>query len=203
MAAAITAVVTAAASLAAHPAATVGALTPHSALVSHPAQASLLVQVPHPVRGLRLVLVPHPTQAVGDVVALAPLCGWTAPVDAPVVDPFRAPPHTYGPGNRGLEYGVVEGAPVRATAAGVIAFQGSVAGRRYVVIDHGGGVRSTYGPVVAPVVGVGKRVGQGQRLARAGLGLHLTVRIDGAYVDPAPFLASGCGRPRLVPPPAG
>jgi hypothetical protein len=36
------------------------------------------------------------------------------PLAAPVIDPFRAPAQRWLAGNRGLEYGVVGGEPVRA-----------------------------------------------------------------------------------------
>ena len=50
-------------------------------------------------------------------LALAPSC-LLPPVDAPIVDPFRPPPCAWCPGNRGIEYDVPAGTPVRAAAAG-------------------------------------------------------------------------------------
>jgi len=133
-------------------------------------------------------------------VVVAGSCGWVAPVDAPVVDPFRAPAHRYGPGNRGLEFGVGDGAPVVAVADGRVGFVGSVAGRLYVVIGHDGGIRSTYGPLSRALVVSGQTVGAATEVGQARRGFHLTARIGDRYVDPQPFLDGRCGRARLVAP---
>ena len=50
-----------------------------------------------PVVVLVTTLSVPPARAVALVVL-------TPPVDAPVLDPFRAPAGPYGPGNRGIEY---------------------------------------------------------------------------------------------------
>ncbi|MDH4075971.1 MAG: M23 family metallopeptidase [Acidimicrobiia bacterium] len=130
-------------------------------------------------------------------------CPWIAPVDAPVVDGFRAPPNPYGPGNRGLEYGVTAGQPVVAVAAGRVGFVGPVAGRRYVVVEHPGGVRSTYGPLASTAVVGGQQVAAGEGVGEAAPGLLLTARLGSGrtqrYIDPAPLLAGACGRARLIP----
>ncbi len=128
-------------------------------------------------------------------------CPWLSPVPASVtvVDPFRPPSHRYGPGNRGLEYGVTGGEPVAAVAPGRVVFAGSVAGRAYVVVRHAGdGMRSTYGPLRAVEVSTGSEVAAARRLGEAEVGLHLTARLDGRYLDPQPLLDGRCGRPRLV-----
>lgn len=130
-------------------------------------------------------------------------CPWVAPVDAPVVDGFRAPPHRYGPGNRGLEYGVDAGEPVVAVAPGQVGFVGPVAGRRYVVVEHTGGLRSTYGPLQSAAVARGQQIAAGERIGVASTGLLLTARLGSGpaerYIDPGPLLAGRCGRARLVP----
>jgi murein DD-endopeptidase MepM/ murein hydrolase activator NlpD len=128
-------------------------------------------------------------------------CGWVAPVGAPVVDPFRAPGRPYGPGNRGIEYGTVIDEPVVAVADGRVTFVGPVAGRRYLVVSHPGGLRSTYGPLAAVLVVRGQVVGAGELVARADEGLHLTARSDDRYLDPQPLLDGRCLGPRLVPVP--
>jgi murein DD-endopeptidase MepM/ murein hydrolase activator NlpD len=131
-------------------------------------------------------------------------CGWRAPVDAPVVDPFRQPEHRYGPGNRGLEYGAADGREVTAVAAGRVTFAGPVGGRRYVVVDHGaagqGALRSTYGPLASVSVVRGQRVDAGGEVGTAASGFHLTARLGTRYVDPAPLLGGACARVRLVGP---
>lgn len=126
-------------------------------------------------------------------------CDWQSPVDGPVVDPFRRPGHRYGPGNRGLEYGAAAGTPVRAVADGVVRFAGPVGGRYYLVIEHDGALRSTYGPMSAVVVVRGQTVEQATGLGLASVGFHLTARLGGRYIDPQPLLDGRCGRARLVP----
>lgn len=131
-----------------------------------------------------------------------PGCPWIAPVDASVVDGFRAPPNPYGPGNRGLEYGASAGQPVVAVAPGRVGFVGPVGGRRYVVVEHAGGLRSTYGPLATTLVVRGQQVAAGEGIGTAAPGLLLTARLGTGeaqrYVDPAPLLAGRCGRARLV-----
>lgn len=141
---------------------------------------------------------------IGPVVSLArepaaESCPWLVPVDAVVVDPYREPSHPYGPGNRGIEYGVEPGDEVRAVAPGRIGFVGVVAGDRYLVVEHSGSVRSTYGPIGPPRVVRGQQVEAGEDLAPARPGLHLTARLGDDYVDPQPLIDGRCGRPRLVP----
>src|SRR4051794_30206512 len=79
--------------------------------------------------------------------AAEPAEGYRPPVDAPVRDPYRAPPSPYAAGNRGIEYDTAAGTPVVAPAAGTVAFAGVVAGARWVAIDHPDGLRSTVGPM--------------------------------------------------------
>lgn len=122
------------------------------------------------------------------------------PVDAPVTDPFRPPPHPYGPGNRGLEHATRPGAVVRAAAGGIVGFAGRVAGTLWVSVDHPDGVRTTYGPLGRATVRRGARVAAGEPVGLAGGRLLWTARIGGAYVDPAELLAaSGPVAVRLVP----
>src|SRR5699024_4022539 len=49
---------------------------------------------------------------------------YSPPVDAPVIDPFRPPSRPFGPGNRGLTYGVAPLTPVRAAGDGEVVFAG-------------------------------------------------------------------------------
>ena len=128
-------------------------------------------------------------------------CGWEQPVEAPVIDGFRPPEHRYGAGNRGLEYDTVVGQAVSSVAPGRVSFVGPVGGRRYVVVVHEIGPRSTYGPLASTSVVRGQQVDSGTELGTALPGLHLTARLDERYVDPAPLLAGVCGRPHLVPGP--
>lgn len=124
---------------------------------------------------------------------------YVAPVEAPVVDPFRPPTSPFGPGNRGLEYGTAPGAEVRAAADGVVSFAGSVAGTRHVTLRHDDGLRTTYSFLDRVDVVVGQRVEQGHVLGTTVGHLHLGARAGDAYLDPASLFADGPAHVELVP----
>lgn len=120
------------------------------------------------------------------------------PVDAPVVDGFRAPATRYGAGNRGLEYATWPGAPVAAAAAGTVVFAGQVGGSLHVVVLHADGVRTSYSFLASVAVGRGERVGAGDVVGIAGPSLHFGARAGEAYLDPN-VLFDAAPAVRLVP----
>ena len=124
---------------------------------------------------------------------------WPPPVHGEVVDRFRPPPCPYCAGNRGLEYETAAPAAVRASAAGVVTFSGSVAGVNYVVVELPNGWRLTYGRAAEVLVGRGQRVFTGSPLAVASGGLFLGLRVGNEYRDPSPYLGELVGVPRLIP----
>lgn len=124
---------------------------------------------------------------------------WHPPVAGTVTDPYREPECRWCPGNRGLEYETEPGAPVRAVAAGVVTFAQSVAGRRYVVVAHPGGWRTTYGDLASIGVGRGDRVVARSIVGTAGATVHFGLRDRDGYRDPAPFIGKLTYRTRLVP----
>lgn len=128
----------------------------------------------------------------------APPC-WEPPVTAWVVDPFREPECRWCPGNRGIEFGVSGRQVVRSVQAGIVTFAGSVAGTRYVVVQHLDGWKLTYGQLTSVAVQRNDRVGGGAVIGSVRDRYFLGLRIDGRYRDPAPHLAELRGRPRLVP----
>ena len=121
------------------------------------------------------------------------------PVNAPVIDGFRAPANPYAPGNRGLEFRTVPGQSVVAAREGTVSFAAPVAGRRFVTIVHADGVRTSYGALHAIGVRRGQRVSTGEQIGTAGERLHVGARIGDAYVDPAILFGGAPGPPRLVP----
>ena len=121
------------------------------------------------------------------------------PVDAPVTDPFRSPENPYGPGNRGVEYDTEPGDVVRAAASGTVVFAGAVAGALHMTVDHGGGLVSSYSYLQRLSVRLGAAVDQGAVIGVAGERLHFSVRLEGAYTDPAGFIGVRRVRVRLVP----
>lgn len=129
------------------------------------------------------------------------------PVAGDVVAPFDPPSSPYGPGRRGVRLDADVGEAVRAVRAGRVAFAGPVAGTPWVSVDHGGGLRTSYGPV-APLVAAGDRVVAGAVVGRVAEGdaddpggLHWGARVDGVYIDPLDLLRTW--RPTLLPVDAG
>lgn len=118
-----------------------------------------------------------------------------------VVTMFTAPPQPWARGHRGVDLAAGPGAVIVAPADGVVAFAGMVAGRPVLSVDHAGGLRSTYEPVVARVA-VGDRVTQGQMIGVLADGpshcssscLHWGARRGDVYVDPLSLI----DRPPLV-----
>lgn len=118
---------------------------------------------------------------------------------APVVDPYREPACRWCPGNRGIEYATTPGMLVRAVAAGRVTFAGSVAGIRYVVVEHANGWRVTYGNLRELTVERGALVVRRAVVGATTSRLHLGLRDVGGYRDPTPYLGRLVYRPRLVP----
>jgi len=121
------------------------------------------------------------------------------PVIAPISDPFREPACQWCPGNRGLEYAVPAGTPVRAAAAGTVTFSGPVAGTFYVVVQHADGMRATYGQLTGSHLAAGDVVVAGAIVGTSAGGLHFGLRVGDRYVDPALFIGRVVERVRLVP----
>ena len=142
---------------------------------------------------LVLVLGPaRPATARADVT-------YRPPVDAPVIDPYRAPTSPYGPGNRGIDYATVPGTVVRAVAAGTVTFAGTVAGSRYVTVEHADGLRSSYGELASISVIEGQSVATGDEVGRAGPTLHLGMRRGEEYLDPESLFGAAPPDVRLIP----
>ena len=126
---------------------------------------------------------------------------YSPPVDAPVVDGFRAPPTPYGRGNRGLEYALGVDTAVRAAGDGEVVFAGQVAGTLHVTVLHPDGLRTSYSFLTAIAVVRGSTVKRGDVIGRARGRLHFGVRdASDAYLDPALLFGGELrARVRLVP----
>jgi murein DD-endopeptidase MepM/ murein hydrolase activator NlpD len=96
----------------------------------------------------------------------------------------------------GVDIGAPYGATVVAASTGVVAYVGSMSGYgNVVVVDHGGGVATTYNHLSGFAVSSGQRVSRGQAVASVGCTgyctgphLHFEVRVGGSPVDPMPYL---------------
>jgi murein DD-endopeptidase MepM/ murein hydrolase activator NlpD len=124
------------------------------------------------------------------------------PVWGRLVRGFEAPAGPYGPGHRGVDLHAPVGTRVGAPAAGTVGFAGRVAGASWVSVLVAPGVVVTVGPLLAPAVAAGERVAAlapvGRLAAGHGGAVHLSLRVDGDYLDPLPWLVDR-PRARLAP----
>lgn len=167
--------------------------------VVSPAGAAAPARSVGPTAGAEAGAVPGPSGAPRPAAATAAGAG-VRPVPGEVLAGFDPPASPYGPGQRGVRLAAPDGAVVRAARAGEVAFAGPVAGTPWVSLDHGGELRTSYGPV-EPAVEAGERVAAGEVIGRVAPGdepgLHWGARLQGAYIDPMGLL--GRWRPVLVP----
>ena len=134
---------------------------------------------------------------------------WVRPVPGPIVRRYIAPATPYGPGHRGIDFRTTASTNVVAAGGGRVLFAGSVAGDFHVTIRHPtSGWVVGYSNLASVAVRSGQLVRAGDVIGRAGGHLvhhdpttvHVSLRIDGQYRDPATLLGVA-GRPRvhLVP----
>ena len=143
-----------------------------------------------PIRVIALLavapLILSPAQAASDqCLALTP------PVGGPAVDAY-APIGDYA-GHWGVDLAADVGSPVLAPWFGTVTFAGTVDENVAVTIDHGGGLLSSLSYLRELTVTVGQVVAAGEQVAVSGVAhgrpsVHLSVRVGGTYVDPAPLL---------------
>lgn len=137
------------------------------------------------------------TRAVTDSESEARAGTWLWPVPSHTpVTAYAAPPTRYAAGHRGVDFAVTPGTPVVAPADAVVRFAGVVVDRPVVTLDHGGGVLSSYEPLVAGLP-VGSVVAPGTVIGSTSSGghcadacLHVGVRVNGEYVSPMRFFAN-------------
>ncbi|HEY7873572.1 MAG TPA: peptidoglycan DD-metalloendopeptidase family protein, partial [Actinomycetota bacterium] len=96
----------------------------------------------------------------------------------------------------GVDIGAAYGSGVVAADKGNVVYVGAMSGYgNVVVVDHGGGISTLYAHLSAFSVSSGQTVGRGSPIASVGCTgyctgphLHFEVRVNGAPVDPLPYL---------------
>ena len=139
-------------------------------------------------------------RAAGDTAPL-PVRPFRGVLDWPVagrmLTPFgqRGTTVSRAPAQRGVQFAVDEGTPVRAVHDGTVAFAGPFTGYgNLAIIDHGAQIFSLYGQLGALQVERGARVDRGQAVGTAGRilvgipGIYFEMRVDGKPVDPLEWL---------------
>jgi murein DD-endopeptidase MepM/ murein hydrolase activator NlpD len=130
------------------------------------------------------------TYSSGDSTPSASGLIW--PVSGPVVSPFG---WRWGRMHEGIDVAAGYGAPIVASAAGVVIYAGWMGGYgNLIIIDHGGGLATAYAHQSSFAVG-GGAVSQGQTIGYIGCTghcfgphLHFEVRVNGSPVDPLGYL---------------
>ncbi|MEV5985103.1 M23 family metallopeptidase [Streptomyces sp. NPDC052051] len=162
--------------------------------------------------GTRAAPEPDVRSAPGpEVPALAR--NWPVGTRPAVLRGWEPPSRAYGPGHRGVDLAAAPGDPVRAVAAGRVAFAGRVAGRGVISVDLAGTggppLRTTYEPVHATLP-QGTEVTAGDPLGTlepptphcTSSCLHWGLRRAETYLNPLsllpPWLRHGT-RSRLLP----
>ena len=121
------------------------------------------------------------------------------PTAGPMTSPYGYRTHPIFGDSRlhtGIDIGAPYGATVIAGDAGVVAYVGVMSGYgNVVVVDHGGGLATTYNHLSAFSVSSGQQVGRGVPVGNVGCSgyctgphLHFEVRVNGSPVDPMPYL---------------
>ena len=121
------------------------------------------------------------------------------PTDGPLTSPYGYRVHPIFGDTRlhsGIDIGAPYGAGVYAAEDGTVSYVGAMSGYgNVVVIDHGGGLSTTYNHLSAFSVSNGQSVSRGAHIASVGCTgyctgphLHFEVRINGSAVDPMPYL---------------
>lgn len=102
-----------------------------------------------------------------------------------------------GRGHKGMDIVAKGGTPIYAATAGKVVFasRDNSGYGKYIIIDHGNGIKTLYGHCSALYVKKGDTVSEGEHIAAVGTTgystgnhLHFEVRINDRPVDPVPYI---------------
>jgi murein DD-endopeptidase MepM/ murein hydrolase activator NlpD len=121
------------------------------------------------------------------------------PANGPVTSPYGYRTHPIFGDSRlhtGVDIGAPYGSSVFAASGGRVVFAGTMSGYgNAIVVDHGGGVATTYNHLSGFSISGGASVSRGQTIGSVGCTgyctgphLHFEVRLGGSPVDPMPYL---------------
>ena len=124
--------------------------------------------------------------------SIYPTNGWLTSGYGRRVSPFTGQPHFHS----GIDIAANFGTPVVAPAAGRVHFVGRKGALgRAVVLDHGYGLRTTYGHLAETNVKRGQRLERGERLGAVGSTgrstgphLHYAISVQGRHVNPMQYI---------------
>lgn len=126
--------------------------------------------------------------------------GMVTPASGPITAVFGQSGKIWKSGkHRGIDYGVPEGSPVSAAAPGTVSASGySDSLGKYLKIDHGNGIQTTYAHLSGAIAHIGDSVSAGQLIAQSGSTgnvtgphLHFAVEKNGTAIDPRQFFSGG------------
>lgn len=121
------------------------------------------------------------------------------PASGPITSPYGYRTHPiFGDArlHTGIDIGAGYGSAVWAAGGGTVVFAGTMSGYgNAIVVDHGGGIATTYNHLSGFSVSSGSTVTRGQTIGSVGCTgyctgphLHFEVRVNGSPVDPMPYL---------------
>ena len=121
------------------------------------------------------------------------------PASGPITSPYGYRTHPiFGDArlHTGVDIGAGYGSAVWAAGGGTVVFAGTMSGYgNAIVVDHGGGIATTYNHLSGFSVSSGSTVSRGQTIGSVGCTgyctgphLHFEVRVNGSPVDPMPYL---------------
>lgn len=163
------------------------------------AAATAVRTAPAPVSG---ATAPASRPVAGAAAPVPSGSGWVKPVAGWISSAFGPRPNKPVAGVGSFHYGTDLaagcGVPVAAASAGTVAYSGPLGSYgNWVLLDHGNGIQTGYAHNSTLLVSVGQSVTAGQSVAlvgstgaSSGCHLHYETRLDGARVDPEPFMSA-------------